>query len=82
VIVIVSDVSIFIVADLSRRVRERVPDGRATAVLRDRTFDLIGGRGSALEKSRGKSARIFGRVGHILSWPSGERNRGFRRLDG
>src|SRR6266478_4616357 len=43
VIVIVGDVAVVVVADLSRRVRERVPDRRTAAVLADGAFDLIGG---------------------------------------
>src|SRR5262249_37406901 len=56
VIVIVGDVAVVVVANLSRRVRERVPYRRATAVLADGAFDLIGGGGGAPEKSHGKSA--------------------------
>jgi len=59
VVVIVGDVAVGIVADLSRRVRERVPDLRTTAVLDDGAFDLIGGGGGAPAKSRGKGARGF-----------------------
>jgi hypothetical protein len=56
VIVIIGDVAVVVVADLSRRVRERVPDRRATAILTDGAFDLIGGGSGASEKSRGKGA--------------------------
>jgi hypothetical protein len=37
-------------------VRERVPERRATAILTDGAFDLIGGGSGAPEKSRGKGA--------------------------
>src|SRR4030095_14183072 len=59
VVVIVGDIAVVVVADLSRRVRERVPDRRAAAILADGAFDLIGGGGGAPEKSRGKGARGF-----------------------
>jgi len=80
--VIVGDVSVVVVADLSRRVRERVPDRRATAVLADSAFDLIGGGGGAPEKSRGKSARGFARGGHSVARPSAGRRGGRRRPEG
>jgi hypothetical protein len=59
VVVILGDVAGIVVADLSRRVRERVPDGRTTAILADGAFDLTGSGGGAPEKSRGKCARRF-----------------------
>ena len=78
VIVIVGDVSVVVVADLSRRVRERVPDRRATVVLADGAFDLIGGGGGAPEKSRGKSAR----GGRSVARPSAGWGGGRRRPEG
>jgi hypothetical protein len=42
VVVIVGDVAVVAIADLSRRVGERVPDGGATAILADGAFDLVG----------------------------------------
>jgi hypothetical protein len=78
VIVIVGDVSVVVVTDLSRRVRERVPDRRATAVLADGAFDLICGGGGAPEKSRGKSAR----GGRSVARPSAGWGGGRRRPEG
>jgi uncharacterized membrane protein len=70
VIVIVGDVAVVVVADFSRRVRECVPYRRATAILADGAFDLIGGGGGAPVKSRGKSARSFTRGGRTVVRPS------------
>ena len=70
VIVIIGDVAVVVVADLSRRVRERVPDRRATAILTDGAFDLIGGGSGAPEKSRGKGARSFAPGGRTVARPS------------
>src|SRR3984893_9154799 len=55
VIVIIGDVAVVVVADLSRRVRERVPDRRATAILTDGAFDLIGGGSGAQRNPAGKA---------------------------
>jgi len=70
VIVIVGDVAVVVVADLSRRVRERVPYRRATAILADGAFDLVGGGGGPPKKSRGKSTRGFARGGRTVVRPS------------
>src|SRR5262245_41161618 len=82
VIVIVGDVAVVVVADLSRRVRERVPYRRATAILADGAFDLIGGGGGAPEKSCRKSARGFARGGRTVVRTSARRDGGRRRPKG
>src|SRR5262249_19013649 len=82
VVVIVGDVAVVVVADLSRRVRERVPDRGAAAILADGAFDLIGGGGGAPEKSGGKDARGFARGGRSVARPSAGRGGGRRRPEG
>ena len=66
----------------SRRVRERVPDRRATAILADGAFDLIGGGSGAPEKSRGICARGFAPGGRTVARPSAGRGGGRRRPEG
>src|SRR5258708_32928012 len=70
------DVAVVVVADLSRRVRERVPDRRATAILTDGAFDLIGGGSGAPEQSRGKGAQSFAPGRRTVSRPSARRGGG------
>src|SRR6202045_3766350 len=82
VIVIIGDVAVVVVADLSGRVRERVPDRRATAILTHGPFDLIGGGGAAPEKSRAKGARSCARGGRTAARPSTRRGGGRRRPKG
>src|SRR6516164_1292038 len=79
VIVIIGDVAVVVVADLSRRVRKRVPDRGATTILADGAFDLIGGGGGSPEKSRGKGARGFAPGQRSVARPSGGRGGGRRR---
>jgi len=63
--VIVGDVAVVVVADFSRRVRECVPYRRATAILADGAFDLIGGGGGApSEIPREKRAKLRARRSH------------------
>src|SRR5215467_5958421 len=57
VIVIVGDVAVVVVADLSRRVRECVPYRWATAILADGAFDLIGGGGGRRRPEGGRTDR-------------------------
>src|SRR5262245_35499198 len=82
VVVIVGDVAVVVVADLSRRVRERVPDRGAAAILADGAFDLIGGGGGAPENSGGQGARGFARGGRSVARPSAGRGGGRRRPEG
>src|SRR5262249_56474676 len=82
VIVIVGDVAVVVVADLSRRMRERVPDRGAAAILADGAFDLIGGGGGAPEKSRRKGARGFAPGGRTVARPGGGCRRSQRRRPG
>jgi len=82
VVVIVGDVAVVVVVDLSRRMRERIPDRRATAILADGPFDLIGGGGGAPEKSRGKGAAVFAPGSCTVARPRVGRCGGRRRPEG
>ena len=82
VIVIIGDVAVVVVADLSRRVRKRVPDRGAAAILADGAFDLIGGGGGAPAKSRGKGARGFAPGSRSVTRPNAGRGGGRRRPEG
>src|SRR5271166_4570049 len=82
VIVIVGDVAVVVVADLSRRVAERVPDRWAPPILTDGALDLIGGGSGAPEKSRRKCTRGFAPGGHTIAWPSAGGGGGCRRPEG
>ena len=60
VIVVVGDIAGGVVHDLAGRVRERVPDRRSSAVLLDRSLDLIRRRGCSPEKAAGECTRRGG----------------------
>jgi hypothetical protein len=67
VIMIIGDIAVVLVPDFSSRVRKRVPDRQAAAVLVDGTFDLIRGGGRAPDETLGKGARGLGPNGHIVA---------------
>src|SRR5262249_5026455 len=60
VVVVVGDVAVLVVVDVSRRVGERVPDRRALAVLVPGAFDLVRRRGDAPVEPVRKPARHWG----------------------
>src|SRR2546423_5525198 len=56
-IVIVGAVCVAVIADLARRVGERIPDRAASAVFIDGALDLIGGSGGAPYKAVREAGR-------------------------
>src|SRR5262249_37657101 len=60
VVVVVGDVAIVVVLDVPRRMRIRIPDREALAVLIPRTFDLIRRGGDAPVKALGELPRRAG----------------------
>ena len=66
-IMFVGAVAIAAVADLARRVGERVPDRRAAAVFVDRALDLVGRCGGAPDKILRETARARARSAACLA---------------
>jgi hypothetical protein len=65
VVVIVGEIAGGVVLDLARRVRERIPDRAAAAVLVHRALDLVG-RGGGAPHEVFRKARLPGALGCCL----------------
>ena len=67
VIVIVGAVRVAVIANLARRVGERIPDRASPAVFIDGALDLIGGGGGAPDKASGEAPQRGGQVAGFAS---------------
>ena len=65
VVVVASNVAVLAVDDGARDARERVPDGRPSAVFGSGTLDLVGRRGKAPREVSWESPREGGRVDFV-----------------
>jgi hypothetical protein len=69
-VVIAGDVPGVTSSGLPGRVGEGIPDGGTPAVLPDRAFDLVGGRGRPPEEALGEAGYVRSVGRGVASWAS------------